>query len=261
MQTNCPKCNAKLLLHEGYGVCNDCGEIVAFDIEEEIEEITEEETVEEIIEEASEELPADIETEEIIKEAAENTEEAKEIEEAEEIIEKVIEETDETEEAEEIIAPQMLEVQDAPKRSKAPIVIFVVLLLCAVIFAAWYFVPHFIPKDNEIVSEEADIPEIVEEFEIVEELPETTETESPEIPEEREVKTVAEPDAAVKKAEEAPERIEAPQISYRIRKSADDSKTQIGAFSDLERAKAFAIAHSEDGYKVFDMSGNVIFEP
>ena len=43
---------------------------------------------------------------------------------------------------------------------------------------------------------------------------------------------------------------------YRVRKSWDDAGSQIGAFSDLENARAFAAKH--EGYKVFDSSGKEV---
>ncbi len=50
-------------------------------------------------------------------------------------------------------------------------------------------------------------------------------------------------------------------ISYRVRKSADDHQSQIGAFSELENAKKEANNHKEQGYKVYDMEGNLIYTP
>ena len=44
---------------------------------------------------------------------------------------------------------------------------------------------------------------------------------------------------------------------YRVRKSWDDVKSQIGAFSVLENAKAFADSHP--GYAVFDMNGKQVY--
>lgn len=46
---------------------------------------------------------------------------------------------------------------------------------------------------------------------------------------------------------------------YRVRKTATDAKTQIGAFTVLENAKKTADKNS--GYKVFDVSGNVVYTP
>ncbi len=50
-------------------------------------------------------------------------------------------------------------------------------------------------------------------------------------------------------------------ISYRVRKSGDDSKSQIGAFASLENAKKEANAHKDEGYKVYDMSGKLVYTP
>lgn len=46
---------------------------------------------------------------------------------------------------------------------------------------------------------------------------------------------------------------------YRVRKSANDSKTQLGAFKNLQSAKALADKNS--GYSVFDSSGKLIYSP
>jgi len=53
----------------------------------------------------------------------------------------------------------------------------------------------------------------------------------------------------------------APAVMYRVRKSANDAKSQIGAFADFMKAKRFAIGNASDGYKVFDMEGNLVFAP
>lgn len=50
-------------------------------------------------------------------------------------------------------------------------------------------------------------------------------------------------------------------IKYRVRKSADDSKTQLSAFASLENAKKDANAHKDEGYKVYDMSGKLVYTP
>lgn len=46
---------------------------------------------------------------------------------------------------------------------------------------------------------------------------------------------------------------------YRIRKTWKDSKTQLGAFENLNSAKA--MADSNPGYKVYDKSGKVVYDP
>ena len=43
---------------------------------------------------------------------------------------------------------------------------------------------------------------------------------------------------------------------YRVRKSWDDAGSQLGAFSDLENARALVKKH--DGYKIYDSSGNEV---
>lgn len=45
---------------------------------------------------------------------------------------------------------------------------------------------------------------------------------------------------------------------YRIRKSWDDSKSQMGAYSVLENAKK--ACDKLKGYKVFDNEGNIVYE-
>lgn len=49
------------------------------------------------------------------------------------------------------------------------------------------------------------------------------------------------------------------ELLYRVRKSADDAKSQIGAFSVLNNAKNMADKNS--GYRVFDKSGKLIYTP
>jgi hypothetical protein len=46
-----------------------------------------------------------------------------------------------------------------------------------------------------------------------------------------------------------------PQL-YRVRKSWDDAKSQLGAFQSLDRARDMAAAHP--GWKIFDSAGNEI---
>ena len=48
---------------------------------------------------------------------------------------------------------------------------------------------------------------------------------------------------------------------FRVRKSVGDSKSQIGAYESLDSAKADAYAHRAEGYKVYDMEGNLIYTP
>lgn len=45
---------------------------------------------------------------------------------------------------------------------------------------------------------------------------------------------------------------------YRVRKEWNDSKSQIGAFKDLDLAKA--VAAKKAGYKVFDFAGNTVYD-
>lgn len=48
---------------------------------------------------------------------------------------------------------------------------------------------------------------------------------------------------------------------YRVRKSANDSKSQLGAFSSLDNAKKLAKEKKSEGYKVFDGSGKLVYTP
>lgn len=48
---------------------------------------------------------------------------------------------------------------------------------------------------------------------------------------------------------------------YRVRKSANDGTSQIGAYAVLANAKHQADEHAAQGYKVFDMSGKLVYEP
>ena len=49
------------------------------------------------------------------------------------------------------------------------------------------------------------------------------------------------------------------QISYRVRKSWADAKSQKGAYKILDNAKK--CANQNQGYKVFDADGKVVYEP
>ena len=51
------------------------------------------------------------------------------------------------------------------------------------------------------------------------------------------------------------------EIIYRVRKSANDSKTQIGAWKNLASAKDQANKNAAKGYKVYDNNGKLIYEP
>jgi len=50
-------------------------------------------------------------------------------------------------------------------------------------------------------------------------------------------------------------------IFYRVRKSADDASSQLGAFDNLDKAKALADEHKDEGYKVYDNKGKLIYSP
>ena len=56
-----------------------------------------------------------------------------------------------------------------------------------------------------------------------------------------------------------PEPTPAPEQMYRVRKAWDDPRSQIGAFRNLDGAKS--LADQNPGYKVFDSSGNIVYEP
>ena len=45
-------------------------------------------------------------------------------------------------------------------------------------------------------------------------------------------------------------------LPYRVRKSWNDAKSQLGAFNDLANAKALAAKHS--GYHVYDSNGKEV---
>ncbi len=50
-------------------------------------------------------------------------------------------------------------------------------------------------------------------------------------------------------------------VLYHVRKSADDSKSQLGAFKILDNAKKLAYERKADGYEVYDSNGYLIYEP
>lgn len=52
-----------------------------------------------------------------------------------------------------------------------------------------------------------------------------------------------------------------PAAQYRVRKSTTDAGSQLGAYSALDIAKVVADGNKTQGYKVFDMSGNLIYDP
>lgn len=276
IKTNCSKCGADLILHEGYGVCSNCGEIIGFDIEEEIEEKAEEVAevaeTEEIISETENLAEEQEETVQIQEEASviETQEVIQEIEEAE--TEEKIEEQEEAQEEiiEENVINNIPEEIDIPKRRKAPVIILTVIILCVLAVLGGYFISkvewgtvstdgeNTVPEEEVIPAESIieEEPEVaIEEHEEKIEEPEKVETAPVAAPVKQDIpekETVKKEDAVISPT---------PSISYRIRKTADDSTTQIGAFSDLERAKAFAVSHTAEGYKVFDMDGQLVFEP
>lgn len=258
IKTECPKCKEELIQHDGYGVCSKCGEIIGFDVFEEKEEIVEEiltppQPAEEIVPEETEEIPEEIfKTEEdIVEETVEETEEIAVVE----------------EETEDIKDEVIINEETAkPKKKKIPIVILIIVVLCILALLGGYFITKV---NSGVVDNET---ENVAQEDIIEEEPKAIEEEPEEVQIQQEVEkeeTVVTEPAPVKQETPKKQTVKkedavispTPSISYRIRKSSDDSDTQIGAFSDLERAKAFAASHSADGYKVYDMNGNVVFEP
>lgn len=56
-----------------------------------------------------------------------------------------------------------------------------------------------------------------------------------------------------------PDRVQVEDTIYRVRKSATDSKTQIGAFKSLTSAKS--LANRTPGYKVYDHKGKHVYTP
>ncbi len=64
---------------------------------------------------------------------------------------------------------------------------------------------------------------------------------------------------------EASEVEEIPESSdttmYRVRKSANDASSQLGAFSDYNNAVKLAQSKKDEGYKVYDTNGKLIYTP
>lgn len=58
-----------------------------------------------------------------------------------------------------------------------------------------------------------------------------------------------------------PQPVKNDEVWYRVRKTWADAKSQIGAFHSLESAKELADEKLGEGYKVFDGSGKVVYEP
>jgi len=277
IQTNCSKCGADLILHEGYGVCSNCGEIIGFDVEEKEEVIAKSVEDEKILEETPEPSATEKTQEEVIEiteatEIVEDKEPEYEVSiDDEEKDEAQPEETAIEEVAEENTIPEKAK---KPKKKKTPIIILLVVILCILAVLGGYFISKvnkdIIDTNAEDVLPEEDIAEETQEPKAIDEEFEEEPTAEPELNEEPIAELEETPAPAPAKSEtpkkETVKKEDAvisptPSISYRIRRTADDSTTQIGAFSDLERAKAFATTHAADGYKVFDMYGNLIFEP
>lgn len=51
------------------------------------------------------------------------------------------------------------------------------------------------------------------------------------------------------------------ELIYRVRKSADDAKSQIGAFENIQYAVRLADERMSEGYEVYDQFGNLIYSP
>jgi len=323
-ETNCPKCGEELLMYDGYGVCNNCGEIYGYNIEEKAEEDIPEEAMEEIVEDApaSEEFDKYITWEEIIKATSGEIETEEEVEpeaeaepetveipteaaepDEEPAVEAVAEpevvpeampepeveieaqpeavpeaeteatesekEAEDEEKDEEIPPVAVRNVQKKKKKKKAGItsVIILLLLVCALwaFIGYLWFTPQKAEEPKEDTKQEDVIEEIAEEEPLAEETEETEESEESEVSDDevaKEPEKTPEPAPVVK---EEPKK-EAPAqrpggIAYKIRKSAGDASTQKGAFADLNKAKAYADGLAEEGYKVFDLDGNLVYDP
>ncbi len=50
-------------------------------------------------------------------------------------------------------------------------------------------------------------------------------------------------------------------VRYRVRKSANDAKSQIGAYSIFENARNEVDRRKGEGYEVYDMDGNMVYAP
>lgn len=50
-------------------------------------------------------------------------------------------------------------------------------------------------------------------------------------------------------------------VRYRVRKSPNDSASQIGAFEELQNAINQAQANKSAGYEVYDLNGNLVYAP
>lgn len=90
--------------------------------------------------------------------------------------------------------------------------------------------------------------------------------EEPEYEGEEETVNTHEPAIAEPKPEPGPEPDPAPPASgetiiYRVRKSAYDAESQIGAFNYIDNAIRLADQRSSEGYEVYDQYGNLIYAP
>lgn len=296
----CPKCGKELSLRDGYGVCNGCGEIVVGTEGEELTAVVEEiaeEVVAEVAEEESDlfatQIPEEIPVEETVEyeEIQETAEEelAEEDNRLEETFYYVPEEkkprsavpalivilcamltvgayyvvkdissgdvdVNEVESFNEEVPPIIISESDEDEGEtiKEEVPVFEEPVAKPV-----ESLEPLEEGEEEPVEEPADEPEKEPEQVVKpDEKPQDTPNKQPaQKPAEKPVKK---PATSVQKPVEKPA---TPAIAYRVRKSANDSKSQIGAFADLERAKNFARGNASDGYKVFDMNGNLVFAP
>ena len=179
--------------------------------------------------------------------------------------------------------PEEAEPVQKKQKGSPAVVIAVAIIVAAAMFIAFFgaYLLVLRPFNNE---EEVEIttdyesagkvnPEVLEEDE-----PEKTETEletvnkrpsemlEPEeetepIAEEAEPEPLLEPEEETEHAEITEAEQGASEPMYRVRKSANDAKSQLGAFADFKKAKICAIGNASDGYEVYDMNGNLVFDP
>ena len=72
--------------------------------------------------------------------------------------------------------------------------------------------------------------------------------------------TAAPTPAPTAKPTETPDTAEQDTL-YRVRLTADDAASQLGAFRNLDSAKDLARQNKADGYKVYDQDGKLVYKP
>ena len=179
--------------------------------------------------------------------------------------------------------PTETALEPEKRKGNPAVVIAVAIIIAAAMFIAFFgaYLLVLRPFNNE------DEVEITTDYEsagkvnpetLIEEESEKNETDIKEVnkrpsemlepEEEAELVPEREPEPLLESEEEPEQEETAPVVEqpaaeamYRVRKSANDAQSQLGAFADLKKAKICAIGNASDGYEVYDMNGKLVFDP